>query len=465
MCKISYHTIKQLFDIIYDILISAFSIVDIICDICVAYEFYKQEKYVFFYISLVIFILAQISYASIMTISMESTKSNQSFRQTFISHFLIFIISFPLGQFVPLFLMIQDIFSPTFIKFYKKHNYRNIFLDEEELKGKNSVRKKAVSELSFSDYIKRKTISHIGFIAESIIEAIPQSILQMVFIILYNDYNTIHIFSIFMSMIVVVSKGSLLTYSVYKPASIFNFLCFAVDIFGIFACVSWLFCLSNQENTTYIIMGYGVWGIAYYYFIVLYIIFFLLIILAILGLGMMFVHIYELQPEYPWKELMQGLVLYGGCVLLTLPVSLILFTVRFTLIPLFILRGLDHSRQKSMTFYRKLFNFLLKKGDAITDMHYKLMIANWRLAVLTYKHNQQTKITTDKTVISKCEQISQLNHKQVSLVEIYGRLQWYSLQNYHWILSQMNFNKFYKELKKVFKLLINECYKFLMKHK
>ena len=74
-----------------------------------------------------------------------------------------------------------------------------------------------------------------------------------------------------MSMIVVASKGTILSYSIYRSAAIFNFLGFALDIFGIFCVVSWLFCTSPDANLQYDyeLYGYGMWRASFYYFCIL----------------------------------------------------------------------------------------------------------------------------------------------------------------------------------------------------
>lgn len=69
-------TILNNLDIVYDIGNCAFSIFDIICDLLVAYNFYKNGHYIFFYVSVSIFILAQITYSVIFSVSLTQIKPN-----------------------------------------------------------------------------------------------------------------------------------------------------------------------------------------------------------------------------------------------------------------------------------------------------------------------------------------------------------------------------------------------------
>ena len=55
--------------------------------------------------------------------------------------------------------------------------------------------------------------------------------------------------TIAMSMTMMVSKRIILSYSIYRFAAICNFLCFALDIVGIFRVTSWLFCMSTACST------------------------------------------------------------------------------------------------------------------------------------------------------------------------------------------------------------------------
>ena len=48
--------------------------------------------------------------------------------------------------------------------------------------------------------------SHVGFVVEGVVEALPQSLLQMTAVVMYGDVKPINIISIVVSMCVVCAK-------------------------------------------------------------------------------------------------------------------------------------------------------------------------------------------------------------------------------------------------------------------
>lgn len=97
-------------------------------------------------------------------------------------------------------------------------------------------------------YIKRKIRTHGGFLVESLIESVPQSILQMAGLIINETNNPVAIFSLCMSMVSVASKGLVLSYSIHRPTFVFNFLAFAADVCGVFATVAWIFIAPPSQS-------------------------------------------------------------------------------------------------------------------------------------------------------------------------------------------------------------------------
>ena len=81
-------------------------------------------------------------------------------------------------------------------------------------------------------------------------------------------------FSIALSMTMVVSRGTIMSYSTYRSAAICNFLCFALDIVGIFCVTSWLFCTEapeiQSEPEPFMLYCYAMWRCSYYYFSLLF---------------------------------------------------------------------------------------------------------------------------------------------------------------------------------------------------
>ena len=382
---------------------------------------------------------------------------------------------------------------------------RKEMIEEEEKEKEN----KQLDADPLSDYIKQKTISHLGFIVEAVVEAVPQSILQMVFIVIYGHYNNLNIFSILMSMIVVASKGTLLCYNIYRPTAIFNFLAFSVDIFGIFSVCAWLFCLTDVAdinvnststtvteiinssiiNATEILMAdnngtllfdinssinininssgvsefttdyvlfemFPVWGPAYYYFRSLTFIFYVLIVEAIIGIGMLFYEMYREHPEYPWKAIPMFLLIIGGVTLVLMPATLVILTIRFTLVPMLVLQSFDHTRKKSLQYFTILFNFF-GESKTLSDLHDRILLANWRLAILahdTFENNQKKlKVGSHNYYTNRNKQlvvdyrhstfkpIAKMKEENLSLSFVYQTLNYKGLMRYHQIREIVEF--------------------------
>merc|ERR1719191_1037307 len=85
---------------------------------------------------------------------------------------------------------------------------------------------------------------------EACIEAFPQSILQMVSIVIYHGHTTLNVASIIISMTSVASKNVMLSYNIDRKVFLFNFACFVGDIFNVFATVAWVF--HSKDRTSYV---------------------------------------------------------------------------------------------------------------------------------------------------------------------------------------------------------------------
>jgi len=88
--------------------------------------------------------------------------------------------------------------------------------------------------------IKTRYESHSGFLVEALAEATPQCLLQLVAVVLTQRASALTIGSIILSVLVIASKGWLLSFSMHRKTFIFNALCIAMDCFGLFASVAWI---------------------------------------------------------------------------------------------------------------------------------------------------------------------------------------------------------------------------------
>merc|ERR1719361_1272658 len=151
-------------------------------------------------------------------------------------------------------------------------------------------------------WIRKKVSSHGGFIVEACIEAFPQSILQMISIVVYHEHTTLNVLSVIISMTAVASKNVMLSYNIDRKVFFFNFACFVGDIFNVFATVAWVF--HSKDKSAYVdtklawIWVYKICGLA-----------FLILIFAFLNFRRW---VYDVHPHccHPWWEMFEGAWLF-----------------------------------------------------------------------------------------------------------------------------------------------------------
>merc|ERR1719397_986415 len=187
----------------------------------------------FFYVGVVILCCAQVSYLMlfylIFIVDGDMMKVTKSCRYVKVS-FLMLCLA-PFGQLLPLFIWIES--------------HRLPWLDSclNTLGWSNSGRDRNMKEDEdpLMHWISSKIQKHGGFIVESLIEALPQSILQFVALLCYKNVTPLSLYSIISSMTSVAIRGVMFSYSLNRATFIFNIACFAADIFNIFSCLSWAF--------------------------------------------------------------------------------------------------------------------------------------------------------------------------------------------------------------------------------
>ncbi len=103
-------------------------------------------------------------------------------------------------------------------------------------------------------WINSKLNKHLGFLIESVIEAFPQSLLQIIAIVYFKEANYISIISILLSMFSVMSKSLILSQGIDKYTFIWTWLCVVTDFFAIFFTLTWIF-YANDALEKYHVFG------------------------------------------------------------------------------------------------------------------------------------------------------------------------------------------------------------------
>eukprot|EP01084_Bolivina_argentea_P217446 369174_1 len=210
----------------YDILTITISIADVATDIIVLIDFYNKERMIFFWISLSILILAQCAYSMAFSLKFETEPSWDAFRAC-----LCLLCLLPFGTFVAFCFYFNDRDDCVW---FERLIDALALKDDNEFSTNSSYSKAML-------FIRNKLNRHLGFLLEAVIEAFPQSLLQIVAIVVYHEANYISIISILLSMFSVMTKSLILSQGIDTYTFLWTWLCAVTDFFGIFFILTWVF--------------------------------------------------------------------------------------------------------------------------------------------------------------------------------------------------------------------------------
>eukprot|EP01083_Nonionella_stella_P233726 823201_1 len=225
----------------YDVLTICISIADVTTDIIVLIDFYNKDRMTFFAISLVILILAQCSYAMACAVRFDTFANWRSH-----TAFVAFCCMLPFGTLVAFFMYFAS--EESGFDCFREFITSDLSLDGSSL---FDVRQR---DSNLVKWIKKKLDKHLGFILEAAIEAFPQSLLQIIAIVYYQEANYVSIISILLSMFSVITKSLILSQGVEKYTFIWTWLCVVTDFFGIFFTLTWVFYSHDSIHGDF--MGY-----------------------------------------------------------------------------------------------------------------------------------------------------------------------------------------------------------------
>ena len=216
-----------------------FSFSDIILDVLVCLEFYRQGHMLFFYVSVAIFVLAQLTYSFLFVATWGKHLAP-------LHQISVFLIVVPFSQLVPIFTWVESF----------RLRWLDALLTDIGLQPTGDPLMD-IDGASDDDqdmlwsYIQHKYQSHAGFLAEALAEALPQCMLQTVAVIALGEPSPVFLVSILTSILVIASKGYLISYSIHSLTFLFNFICIVTDVFGLFAVLAWLFSASTGRSDLY----------------------------------------------------------------------------------------------------------------------------------------------------------------------------------------------------------------------
>eukprot|EP01083_Nonionella_stella_P136716 416171_1 len=270
-------TTARILAYVYDIFTAIVSLLDVITDIIVLVEFYIMGRMAFFYASLTILIIAQLAYCIAFWYKFRKAFATYCLGSIGFCCLLPFapILSFAFfftdNRDTRLYQLLEGLFTSlscdmTLFDCCQSSENTNTSSTQH---NRNVKRSPEMEELR--QWVKNKLVKHIGFIIEALIEAFPQSILQLIAIVYYSESNNyISMCSILLSMISVSTKSFILSVlaSYNLRSAIFNWLCCITDFFGIFFIISFAFYVpsnadSNQSNPFAVIQSVWIYSILF----------------------------------------------------------------------------------------------------------------------------------------------------------------------------------------------------------
>lgn len=208
-----------------DFITACISVLDVVTDVLVMIQFYNTGRLTFFIASLTILAVAHLSY-------ILSFWARHHYRNSPLRAIFLFFLLIPCAPLLPcLFYIVAD---------EKRYQYliANVCCLSALIFNNPYTTYVDADKSPFQQWMQMKLYKHIGFIIESLFEAFPQSILQLIAILYFNDSHipVLTILSISVSMISVCSKSFAFSVSVSinTKSVIFSWLCCATDFISIF---------------------------------------------------------------------------------------------------------------------------------------------------------------------------------------------------------------------------------------
>mmetsp|Transcript_12460 Transcript_12460/g.23924 ORF Transcript_12460/g.23924 Transcript_12460/m.23924 type:complete len:709 (+) Transcript_12460:90-2216(+) len=348
----------QAIDLLWDLFTVVLSHVDIVTDVLVAWQFYKAEKFTFFWGSVIIFCVAQMSYAFLFTATWGKEWSP-------IGMVVVYLLVLPFGQFVPFFTWLESFHFTCLDKLITKLG----------LRPTESIQKSLATGEGDGlwTYIQHKYQAHAGFLAEAFVEAIPQCILQIAAVTTASKATWLNVLSILLSIIVIGSKGYLIAYSIHWPTFVFNYIAILSDCVGMFATAVWLFSAGSTpfyETWWFYLCAPGI-GLS-----------------VMAGFALVWFTMYDDHIKDRRRDLYSMMVpikhpafeIYGtrflAWLLAILPCAVVFVASKLTFLPVLAFRSLDPEHAVHSIFYRPLFQFLTQHSPVPGDKALRLKVAN-----------------------------------------------------------------------------------------
>jgi hypothetical protein len=357
----------------FDILTILVSVSDVISDILVAIQFFQAEQYLWFGLVLTSLTIANIIYTGFMAeVAFRPFPTSAPRWITWIGNLprpLKYLLIFPFAQFAPtLHWLKEQCFASS-----GRHRVtvdwtptvpRSRAFDEEVSKAQESAKLIERMHRALNEHLE----THILFYVETVVESIPQSIIQLLAVTFLGQATAIQVMSMSLSLISIVSKGYVVSHSFTIPTMIFKFLLASYDVFSLFYIFATL--IAREEACDVFAFGSSqcmslisyiwVWKVI----VILGLAGFLAIVL---GIALWAQDVYRSQLTL--KRVGEALLFMVGFLLLSGPVAIGLESAKLIWVILWI--GRWEPTHDKFPYFARLFAFV-RNGNWAERMHYVL---------------------------------------------------------------------------------------------
>mmetsp|Transcript_150840 Transcript_150840/g.484768 ORF Transcript_150840/g.484768 Transcript_150840/m.484768 type:complete len:671 (-) Transcript_150840:211-2223(-) len=341
------------------------SVADIVTDVLVLLEFQRLGYEAFFSASAAVFGLSQFCYAFLFVASYAGHCRP-------LKRCAVFVAVLPFSQLVPLFTWLEAL-HVTRIDLC----LLAVGLKPSAAGGEGEAGQGDAGD-SLWGFVQSKYQSHAGFLVEAFVEAIPQAVLQTIFVVLEKRGTALNAASVGISIFTVASKGYLLSYALDYLTFFFNFACVAADCLGLFAISTTVALRGGQGALVYPLTLVSISGV---------------VLSIVAGFALLWFTIADdhlkLRNKGSWPSGVRGVssvffdlyVVRVAAWFLAIVPCLVLFAgARLSLLPIGVLKSIDPDLVRHARFFRGLMHFLNGKSGGSDDLRLRLWTVNTLLA-------------------------------------------------------------------------------------
>lgn len=363
---------------LFDFVTVSISLIDVVSDVLVALQFMRDGHSVWAWLVFGCFANSNVIYSAIIVQCVFKDKNNEmGYYQhvwrplTYWPRPMLFVLVFPFAQLSP---TLNYVFQTFFIKkrngdaYDEQYRPRVVGIKVAEeahtvAKEEHEAIKESVETMGrLQDALRKQFYTHGMLFAETVVEAIPQSIIQLLAITFLGSPSNLQVFSMALSLLSVVSKGYFLSVSCDLRVFAIKFLVVSHDVFSLF----YVFCSIVSKDGPHeatIFGGLDVSYLTYIWFVKVMVVAATgVLALTLLGLTVLAGHFLGLpNAQLSWSDVKFGLVFTLGCIFGFIPALLALEGMQ--LIWLLLILTAHEPPTSSIPTAAMLFSFLQGKAQ------------------------------------------------------------------------------------------------------